>query len=106
MVFGRFLFEMNKRTTSECINFLCRMIYYLKQAVCEIKNNSEYCSECTASMIPSTLNEIITGSHLPPSNDLDKNIQDAALLCKIIMFLCGWMFSEEYTNFTVKYKGI
>ena len=56
LVFGKFIFEMNKRVNSTCINFLIRLIIYLRKGICREKKNPNYCLECTASLIPNTFN--------------------------------------------------
>ena len=59
-------------------------------------------------MIPSTFNELLTHGHIPPDPEEDSTalMQDSSLLCKIMAYFSTWMFKEEYTNFSVKYKGI
>ena len=63
--------------------------------------------ESTAAMVPNTFNELLSHSHIPPDpeEDNEKLMQDGSLLCKIITYFSTWMFKEEYTNFSVKYKG-
>lgn len=56
-------------------------------------------------MVPSVFNELILNNHIQiDSNSSERIMQDSEAVCKVLVYLCNWMFNQKYTNYSVKYR--
>ena len=56
-------------------------------------------------MVPSVFNELILNNHIQiDSNSSEKIMQESDSVCKVLVYLCNWMFNQKYTNYSVKYR--
>lgn len=56
---------MNIRVSSACINFLLRFFYYLRDAINDLSENSEFCEGPNVSKLPQFFNNVVLNRKIP-----------------------------------------
>jgi hypothetical protein len=102
-VIGQFLFLMNRRVSVMCMNFLCRVMYYMREGLIQLTKVRDYCKRETPNNLPNFFNKLIMRKMIPPDSAEEEELMDnSTIICHILQYFGLWIYDERYTDYKVK----
>lgn len=104
-VFGKFLLEIEPDVSRNAQRFIQDFVVNLRNSLNQIEKSDKFCKVNCAANVPMMMNSVF-GEVLQKQEEGHLYMRHPTIPCKVIFHFCRWLFSEKFTNHSLKFNSL